>query len=183
MSNITKVFFDVSYENSSKSWEPIGRITIGLYNDVPKTASNFYAFCTGFNGKSYKNIPFHRVIPEFMLQGGDIINQNGTGSTSIFGGKFPDENFKYKHTREGLLSMANSGKNTNGSQFFITTVPCPWLDGKHVVFGEVVNGMDVVKKIEKFGTDSGRTKAKIIISDCGALDQLPPNVNFIGKSF
>ncbi|KAG5368886.1 Peptidyl-prolyl cis-trans isomerase [Yarrowia sp. C11] len=163
MSN--QVYFDVSADGS-----PLGRIEFKLYNDItPKTAENFRALCTGEQGFGFANSIFHRVIPQFMLQGGDFTRHNGTGGKSIYGAKFPDENFEAKHTRPGLLSMANSGPNTNGSQFFVTTVPCPWLDGKHVVFGEVTNGMDVVKAIEKFGSSSGATRAKISVDKCGEL--------------
>jgi len=162
-----RTFFDITIGSTNA-----GRIVFELYNDiVPNTAENFRSICAGDNkeGLSYKGSPFHRVIPEFMLQGGDITAGNGTGGKSIYGSKFKDENFKCKHTKEGLLSMANSGKDTNGSQFFITTVLCPWLDGKHVVFGEVVEGMDLVKKIEKLGTQSGKPKSTIIVADCGQL--------------
>ncbi|ANB13818.1 peptidylprolyl isomerase CPR1 [Sugiyamaella lignohabitans] len=136
---------------------------------VPKTAKNFRELATGSEGFGYAKSGFHRVIPEFMLQGGDFTNHNGTGGKSIYGAKFADENFQAKHTRPGLLSMANAGPNTNGSQFFITTVPCPWLDGKHVVFGEVVEGYDVVKKIETFGSSSGATRAKLVIDASGTV--------------
>ncbi|MCX4456155.1 peptidylprolyl isomerase [Streptomyces sp. NBC_01340] len=159
------VFFEVSADGES-----LGRIEFKLYDDVvPETARNFRELATGQNGFGYKGSPFHRVIPDFMLQGGDFTNQNGTGGKSIFGAKFPDENFKLKHTKPGLLSMANAGPNTNGSQFFITTIVTDWLDGKHVVFGEVVEGMDVVRAVEKLGSRSGSTAKKIVIADCGTV--------------
>ncbi|MFC7265382.1 peptidylprolyl isomerase [Streptomyces lutosisoli] len=159
------VFFEVSANG-----ELIGRIEFKLFDDVvPKTAQNFRELATGVHGYGYKGSPFHRVIPNFMLQGGDFTKQNGTGGKSIYGEKFADENFKLKHTKPGLLSMANAGPNTNGSQFFITTIVTDWLDGKHVVFGEVVEGMDVVKTIEGLGSGSGTTAKKIVISDCGTV--------------
>jgi peptidylprolyl isomerase len=165
------VFFDISIGGS-----PAGRITFALTANTPKTSENFRALCTGEKGvgKSgkplhFKNGPFHRIIPGFMAQGGDFTNFNGTGGESIYGTKFEDENFLNKHTQALQLSMANAGKNTNGSQFFITFGPTPHLDGKHVVFGQVTSGAEVVQAMANVGSQSGATKKQVIITDCGQL--------------
>lgn len=167
-----RTFFDITIGD-----QPAGRIVFELFADtVPKTAENFRALCTGEKGQGksgkalhYKGSRFHRIIQQFMCQGGDFTRGNGTGGESIYGEKFADENFQHKHTVAGLLSMANAGPGTNGSQFFITTVATPWLDGKHVVFGKVVEGLDVVKKMEAAGSRSGSTSADVVIADCGQL--------------
>jgi cyclophilin family peptidyl-prolyl cis-trans isomerase len=165
------VFFDVAVDDIA-----LGRVEFELYADVvPKTAENFRALCTNEKGFGYKGSKFHRVITDFMLQGGDFTRGDGTGGKSIFGNKFNDENFTLKHTKPGLLSMANAGKNTNGSQFFITVVVTSWLDGKHVVFGEVTKGYEeVVKKVEALGSQSGKTSKTVIIADSGCLQNCEP---------
>jgi peptidylprolyl isomerase len=165
-------FFDVKINN-----ELAGRIVFELFSDiVPKTAENFRMLCTGDKGIGrlgrplcYKGVKFHRIIPDFMVQGGDIIRNDGRSGESIYGLRFDDESFEALHDSPGMLSMANAGPDSNGSQFFITTVPCPWLDGRHVVFGKVIEGMDVVKELEKCGSPSGVPKAVCLIGNCGEL--------------
>ncbi|KAH0480959.1 MAG: hypothetical protein KVP17_001692 [Porospora cf. gigantea B] len=160
-------FFDVTIDEVDA-----GRIEMGLFTDVvPKTTANFIALANGHvfdkDPEGYKGSIFHRVIPSFMLQAGDFTNGDGRGGKSIYGRTFADESFSVPHSQPGLLSMANAGRNTNGSQFFITTVSTPWLNGKHVVFGRVTKGMNVVSKIESHGSPSGRTRGIIKVANCG----------------
>jgi len=162
-----KVFMEVAVDG-----DPIGKMVLGLYgNTVPKTTENFRALCAGDVDPTlcYRNSTFHRIIPGFMCQGGDFTNGDGTGGRSIYGERFPDESFAVSHDRPYLLSMANAGPDSNGSQFFLTTAPCPHLDGRHVVFGEVLSGQDVVQAIEQQGTPSGQPLASVTITDCGVM--------------
>ncbi len=166
------VFLDITIADV-----PVGRITIELFHDlVPLTAENFRQFCTGefrrFDEPAgYKNSIFHRIQPDFMIQGGDFINNDGSGCVSIYGEKFSDENFSLKHSRPGLVAMANSGENSNGCQFFILCKEAPWLDNKHVIFGEVIDGMLTVRKIESVALSPGTERPKLIvkIAECGEL--------------
>ncbi|CAG4921080.1 unnamed protein product [Colias eurytheme] len=160
-----QVYFDICVDR-----QKIGRIIMMLRADiVPKTAENFRVLCTHEKGFGYQGSSFHRIIPDFMCQGGDFTNHNGRGGKSIYGNKFEDENFILKHTGPGILSMVNSGPNTNGSQFFICAAKTEWLDGKHVVFGHVISGLDVLKKMERFGSKGGTTFVKVTLSNCGEL--------------
>jgi len=171
MSN-PRVWMDITIDGGA-----MGRIVIELFADkVPKTAENFRMLCTGEKGVGrsgtklhYKGCKFHRIIPHFIVQSGDFIAHDGSQNESVYGNRFEDENFVVKHSEPGIVSMANSGRNSNGGQFFITLVKAPWLDGRHVAFGKVTEGLDIIDKIQAAGTCSGAPRQTIIISDCGEL--------------
>ena len=165
------VFFDITIGNANA-----GRVVMELFADTPKSSENFRCLCTGEKGTGnsgkplhYKGVAFHRVIPGFMAQGGDFTRGNGTGGESIYGPKFADENFIHKHTGAGVLSMANAGPNTNGSQFFLCFDAFPHLDGMHCVFGHMTEGKEVLTAMEQMGSQSGATRAPVVIADCGQL--------------
>ena len=180
---MSKVFMQIRYVSQTGKSDS-KRVVFQLYPETPKTSDNFKKLCTGELGTkfltgaavpggkqlAYKGSKFHRIIPQFMMQGGDFTNGNGTGGLSIYGNKFNDENFVKKHDKPLLLSMANAGPNTNGSQFFITFVACPWLDNKHTVFGEVIENGDFIKSIEKLGSSNGTPQAEVIIEECGLAE-------------
>mmetsp|Transcript_17369 Transcript_17369/g.19461 ORF Transcript_17369/g.19461 Transcript_17369/m.19461 type:complete len:168 (+) Transcript_17369:57-560(+) len=160
----SSVYFDISIGGADAV-----RIGIDLYADTPKTSENFRQLCTGEAGFGFKGHKFHRIIPGFMAQGGDFTKGNGTGGKSIYGAKFKDENFNYKHEGKGILSMANAGPNTNGSQFFLCFIPCDWLDGAHVVFGRVVDNLEFLEDLEAVGSKSGACSKTVEVVDCGQL--------------
>ena len=167
-----RVWLDIAIDSA-----PAGRIVIELFADkVPRTAENFRMLCTGEKGVGrsgaklhYKGCKFHRIIPHFIIQSGDFIANDGSQNESVYGPRFEDENFTVKHSEPGIVSMANSGRNSNGGQFFITLVKAPWLDGRQVAFGKVIEGMDIVELIQAAGTSSGAPKQTITISDCGEI--------------
>lgn len=162
---LPRCYLDVSVDGKH-----LGRIVIQLRADVvPKTVENFRALCTGEKGISYKGCKFHQIVPNFIAQTGDLERNDGTGSYSIYGPAFEDENFEVKHNKPGIVSMANSGRDSNGSQFFITLDVAPLLEGVHVAFGNVIEGMEVVRKIGTFGTLNGVPRREVIIEDCGQI--------------
>ena len=168
---MSQVYFDITIGGAAA-----GRVVMDLFAETPRTSDNFRALCTGEKGMGgsgkalhFKGSKFHRVIPGFMAQGGDFTRGNGTGGESIYGAKFADENFIHKHTGRGILSMANAGPGTNGSQFFLCFTATPHLNGAHVVFGQVSSGMEVLDAMESVGSDSGATSTAVVIADCGQL--------------